>query len=329
MKFSLPLRLLGFGLAISMLAPALAAPAASADSFPSRPLRFIVPLTQGSGSDTVTRFVADQVGKELGQPGIVENRAGADTLIAVQSMLNAPADGYSILLITPSSMVINPLVHDSLPYDPQRDIRPLASAIRSTSVLVTGAGSGFKTFGDVLGAARKKARSVSMANYSYHYRLGGLQMQQMAGVEFNHIPYKGASQVQSDLMGGSVDVALLDVGGALPLIRAGKLRPLAVTGKARHPELPAVPTVRESGLPNYELSVWIGFGVSSKTPEPIAHKLEMALLKVIDKPEFKDFAARTAYADVIGQSGKQMATMIGAETVRYRQLVKTYDVSAR
>ncbi len=326
MRQSFITRILGLGLACAALAWG---PAGAADNYPSRPLRFIVPLTQGSGSDSVTRFVAERVGMALGQPAIVENRPGADTVIAVQSLLNAPADGYSVLMISPSAMVINPLVHASLPYEPKRDIRPLAAAIRATSVLVTGPASQYRSFVDLLAAARKTPRSVSLANYSYHYRLGGLQMQQMSGVEFNHIPYKGASQVQSDVMGGAVDAALLDLGGALPLIRAGKLRPLAVTSKARHPELASVPTVAESGIPGYELTVWIGFGVSSKTPEPIAAKLEAALLQAINSPAFKTFAATTAYADVLGLPGRQMSQMIDAERIRYGALVKTYDVSAR
>lgn len=323
-------RMLGLGLACAAVAAAIVpAPAGAADDYPSRPLRFIVPLTQGSGSDTVTRFVAERVGIALGQPAIVENRPGADTVIAIQSMLNAPADGYSVLMISPSAMVINPLVHDNLPYDPKRDIRPLTAAIRATSVLVTGPASPYRKFADLLAAAKQKPRSVSLANYSYHYRLGALQMQQMSGVTFNHIPYKGASQVQTDVMGGAVDAALLDLGGALPLIRAGKLRALAVTTKARHPELPDVPTVAESGVPGYELTVWIGFGVSSKTPEPVAAKLEAALLQAIRSPAFKTFATTTAYAEVLALPGRQTSQMIDAERTRYGALVKTYDVSAR
>ncbi|BDB23944.1 tripartite tricarboxylate transporter substrate binding protein [Cupriavidus sp. P-10] len=316
-------RLLGFALACAMVLPA-----GAADNFPSRPLRFIVPLTPGSASDSVTRYVAELVGKDLGQPAVVENRPGGDSVIAVQSLLNAPADGYSILMIAPTAMVINPLVNDKLPYDP-REIRPLAAAIRASAVLVTGVNSPYKTFADVAAAARKTPHTVSLANYSYHYRLGGLQLQQAAGIDLNHIPYKGAAQVQTDLMGGAVDLALLDVGGALPLLRAGKLRAIAVTSKARHPELPEVPTMRESGVANYELSVWIGFGVSSKTPEPVAQKLEAALLKALGTPEFRNFAARTAYAEVLADPGKKMSAMIASERGRYGQLVKTYDISAR
>jgi len=264
MKIFPSTRMLGIGL--SLLVALFAATAVYADTFPSRPLRLIVPLTPGSGSDSVSRFMAERLGKELGQNVVVENKPGAETLIATQALLSAPADGYSLLMLSPTSMVINPLTKDKLPYD-VRDIRPLVSAIRATAVLVAGPASSYKNFKDVATAAGKQPKTVSFATYSSHYLLGALQLQQMANVEFNQVPYKGAAQVQTDLVGGAIDVALLDIGGALPLIRSGKLVPLATTGKARHPELPNVPTMNESGVAGYELTVWIGFGVLAKTPE--------------------------------------------------------------
>ncbi|MDE2453227.1 MAG: tripartite tricarboxylate transporter substrate binding protein, partial [Burkholderiales bacterium] len=289
---------------------ATALQSAHAQPFPSRAIRFIVPIGAGSGSDTITRLAAKLVAAQLGQPAFVENRPGGDTIIAVQTLLNSPADGYSILMISPSSVVINPVVTEKLPYDAQRDIRPLTGALRSAAVLVTGSGSAFKNFGDVIAAARKSPKSVSMASYGQHYRLGGLMMQQMAGVEFNAVTYKSPAQVQTDLIGGTVDLALLDIGGALPLITAGKLRALAVTGRDRHPQLAAVPTVRESGLPNYDLYVWIGFGINAKTPEPVAQKLEAALLEAMNQPEFRTYVTQTAGADLFTVSGKDLTALI-------------------
>lgn len=315
---------------IAALALLLLPGGAYADDYPSRPMRIIVPLGQGSGADTTTRYIAERLNSVLGQPAIVENRPGADMLIGVQSLLNAPADGYSLMLLTPSSMVINPVINKSLPYDPQRDIRPLVAVSRGMAVMVTSTNSRFKTLSDVIAEARKAPKSVSLANYGQHYRLGGLLLERMAGVKFNHIPYKGASQVVTDLMGGSVDVSMIDAGGALPLIRAGKLRPLAVTGRERLAELPNVPSMRESGLPDFDLYAWIGFGVSSKTPEPIARKLEAALLTITAHPDFRAYVAQQGGgAEVISAPGKQLATMISAERSRYEALAKTLDGAAR
>jgi len=329
MKHLETLRLLGATLA-ALMAFALPQQAAqAADPFPSHPVRFIVPLGPGSGSDTVTRLVAKLAGAELGQSTFVENKPGGDAVLAVQSLLGSPADGYSVLMLSPSSMVINPLVNEGLPYDPQKDLRPVATMLRSAAVLVTGANSPYRSFAEAMTAARKAPKTVSMASYSHHYRIGALMMQHAAGVEFNYIPYKSPGQVQTDLVGGQVDLALLDIGGALPLIAAGKVRPLAVTGKERHPRLAGVPTVRESGLPDYDLYVWIGFGVASKVPDSATKTLEAALLKAMAQPEFKTYVTEMAGAEVYTVPGKEMGAMIAAETARYRALARQVDIVQR
>ena len=319
---------LGTLVSFAMMAAALTVQPAQAQPFPSRPVRVIAPLGPGT-SDNIIRLVARLAAVELGQPTFVDNKPGGDTLVAVQSLLSSPADGYSVLYVSPGSMVINPLVMENLPYDPQRDIRPLAGAMRSYSVLVTGAGSRFKSFVDVVAALRKTPKSVSMASYSAHYRLGALAMQQDAGVEFNHIPYKSAGQVQTDLMGGNVDVALIDVSGALPLVASGKLKALAVATRDRQPRFANVPTFRESGLPNFDHYVWTGFGISAKTPEPVARVLEAALLKAMRQPEYINYITQTVAAEVFTVSGKEFSTLIAAETVHYRQFAKQLDALQR
>ena len=323
------LRAIGATLGLLAAVAGLHAPAAAQQNYPAHPVRFFVPLGPGSGSDTITRLAAKLAATELGQPTFVENKPGGDAILAVQSLLAAPADGYNVLMLSPSSMVINPLINDSLPYDAQRDLRPLATALRSAAVLVTGANSLYKTYAEAIAAARSKPRTVSMASYSHHYRIGALMLQQAAGVEFNYIPYKTPGQVQTDLMGGQVDLALLDVGGAMPLITSGKVRALAVTGKERHPQLAAVPTLRESGLPNYDLYVWIGFGVAAKTPEPVVRTLEAALLKAMAQPEFRNYVTQNAGAEAFTVGSKEFSALITSERTRYQQLAQQVDISGR
>ncbi|SCU96038.1 Extra-cytoplasmic solute receptor family protein 129 [Cupriavidus necator] len=321
-------RLLGF--AMAALLPGMAGmQTLHAETFPSRPLRFIVPLGPGSGSDTITRLVARLAAPQLGQPVYVENKPGADSLLAVQALLSAPADGYSVMMLSPSSLVINPLIADGLPYDPVRDLRPVAGMIRVVAVLVTGSGSRLHSVADMIAAARQAPGSVSMASYSAHYRLGALQMQQQAKVAFNHVPYKSAAPVQTDLAGGTVDVALMDIGGALPLIASGKLRALAVTGKARHAQLPAVPTVSESGLPDYELYGWISLGVAARTPEPVVQALEAAMLKVMKQPEFSNYVTQNAGAEVFAVPGRDISALVAAETERYRPFARQLQATQR
>jgi tripartite-type tricarboxylate transporter receptor subunit TctC len=324
MKQHLAARLLGMALSTLALSATALQPA-HGQAYPSKPLRFIVPLGPGSGSDNVTRLAARLAAAELGQPTFVENKPGADTVLAVQALLASPADGYSVMMLSPSSMVINPIIGENLPYDAQRDLRPLAGMLRSAAVLVTGSGSRFNSFADVAAAARKGPGSISWASYSQHYRLGALALQQTAGLEFNHVPYKSPSQVQTDLIGGAIDVALLDIGGAAPLIASGKLKALAVTSKDRHAKLPAVPTLRESGLADYDLYTWIGLGIASKTPESVAHTLELALLKATSQPEFRAFVTDTAGAEVLLVGGKELAALISTEVTRYRKFAKMLD----
>lgn len=292
-------------------------PAWADDSYPSRPIRFISPVGPGSGGDTITRFVAERTAKLLGQPSVVENRPGAGQSVAAQALLSAPADGYSVLLVSPGSMVINPLVDNPPAYD-VRELLPLVGAARASVALVTGAGSKYADVAELLEAARRTPSVVSLANYGTTYRLGGLVLQQQAGVRFNEVPYKTGGQMLTDAIGGQIDAALTDLGAALPLIRSGKLRALAVAGRERHAALPDVPTLRESGLPDYELTIWVGFAIRNGTPAAVARRLEASLLQVLGQPEFAETALRAATMDVLGQDSRAFRAQIDADTERYR-----------
>lgn len=307
-----------------LVASLMTMPAVMAQSTPGggKPVVFVVPLGPGSGADTITRFIAERYTAISGQPTITENRPGGDMVIAVQSLLGAPADGRTILMLTPSSVVINPVLRNDLPYDAQRDIRPVAWAGRGFAVMVTGPDSPFHTLDDVLAAARKEPGSISMANYGHHYRLGAVSLEKFAGVTFNHINYKGAAQANNDVIGGVIDVHITDIGGAMPLIESGKLRALAVTGKERHPYLPETPTIAESGFPDYDLYVWTGYGVRGDTSDEIAKAIEENLIKVMRTPEFEAFNAQLAGAENVAGTGQSLADHIAAETTRYRALVQ-------
>lgn len=222
-----------------LLAPRVALAQAAAN-FPSKPIRFIVGLGPGSGADTSTRFIAERLGKVTGQPATVENRTGADQIIAVQTLLQAPADGHTLLYITPSPMVLTPLLRE-VPYEPLRDMRPVVFGSRSYATIVTGGNSRFKTFNDLIAEAKAKPGTLKMSNYGHHYRIGGLSLQRLTGAEFIHVAYKGAGQANNDVISGDIDVAITDTGGAMPLIQAGRLRPLAVTGPTRLPSCPMCP----------------------------------------------------------------------------------------
>ena len=313
-----------FNLALGVATLPLAAQAST--DFPTKPLRLVVPLTPGSSSDAMCRYVADKLGQELGKPVVVENRPGGDTVIAVQNVLQAPADGYTMVMASPASMTINPLINPKLPYKPS-DLRVLMATLRNHAVIVTAPDGKLSTMQAALAAAKQAPKGVSLATYSPHYRLSGLRLQEMAGVKFNEVAYKGAPQMQTDVIGGSVDLGLFDVGGTLPLIQTGKLKALAVTGKKRHVMLPNVPTVIESGVPGYEAAVWIGFAVPAKTPDAVAKRLVAALQKVTRTPEFKVFVDKTTFSEILAYDEAKSNAMIQSENDTFRKLVKDYNIT--
>ncbi|RAP60110.1 hypothetical protein A6B37_23850 [Achromobacter sp. HZ01] len=297
------------------------AAAAEADAYPSRPVRFIVPIGPGSSGDTMTRTFAEYLRKTAGQAILVENRPGAELSLGTQVALNEPADGYTVVLISPSATVINPLFVKDLPYRPQ-DLYPVLNVTRHVAVLVASAASPYKTLGDVVEAAKRDKGGVSLGTYGNTYRLGALDLARRAGVDFNQVPYKGAAQAVADVVGGSVDLALIDIAGAAPLVASGKIRALAVAGDRRHPLLPDVATVQEAGYPGYSLYVFIGFAIRAGTPAPVASKLEDMMLRVMDDPALRAQLAQQSGGEVVGTGSKAFAELIRAEGVRYADLAR-------
>ena len=312
--------LIAFVLGIAV-ASALHAQPPVDNNYPSRPVRFIVPIGPGSSGDTLTRHLANKFGSITNQSTFVENRAGADLVLGTQNLVNSPADGYSIVLVSASSMIINPLLREDLPYKVE-DLMPVLGLTRHVAVLVVSPTSRFKTLGDAIEAARKTPDTVSVGTYGNTYRLGMIDLGRRTGVRFNQIPYKGAAQVLNDVLGGSVDIAVLDIAGAASLVSTGKLRALAVAGEKRHAWMPTVPTVQESGYPGYTLYAFVGYAIHAKTPRPIANRIEALMQQIIADPALREQIVQQSGGEIIGMDKKQFASMIAAETEKVRDLMK-------
>jgi tripartite-type tricarboxylate transporter receptor subunit TctC len=294
---------------------------AQAQAYPSSTVRFVVPIGPGSSGDALTRALAERFRVLSGQPAIVENRPGGDLVVATQNVLASPADGHSVLMVTTSVMILNPMYIKDLSYK-ARDLRPVMQLTRHMAALVTSADSRYKTLADVVAAAREKPGAVGVATYGNYYRLGAMTLAGRAGATFNYVPYKGASQVLPDVVNGVVDTALVDPGAATSLIKAGKLRALAVTGTGRYATLPDVPTVAESGYPGYELYTFLGYAVHAQTPEPVVRRLEELLTQAAAQPDFRDFVARQGGAEFVGSNSRQFSEAIEREAARYRELAR-------
>jgi len=307
---------------LPFLALMLIAPLASgqAEDFPNKTVKVIVPFTAGSGSDTFARFFGEKLSAILGQPFVVENRPGASGVISVMAVKAAPADGYTILLASNSPLSVNPIVIKDLPYDPVKDLKPLSGLVRTMNVIVVVADSKFATLADLVAAAKQDKASLNAGTYSAGYYLALARLAAAAGVKFTNVPYKGGAQVFTDVMGKQLDFGVVDLGGVSPLLKSGKLRALAVSGEGRSPDFPDVPTIRESGYPDYVNYSWISFCVRSETPADVSAKLTDALQKVLATNEARDFVKKIGGGELMPHAPAAMQKYQRDELDRFRRI---------
>lgn len=269
-----------FAAAWLLVAP-LAAWSQTAAQFPSKPIRIIVPFNAGSGADSSSRFYGEQIGKLLNQQVLVDNRPGGSGVVAVQAVRQAPADGHTILMGSNSPAVVNAVTMKNLPYDPFKDLRPLYGIAISPVAFAVRADSPHKTIGDLIAAAKKDKRPLQLGNYSAGYQLVAAWLGTASGVPVTHIPYKGGAQMLTDVVGGQVEAGVIDFTGVLELLKGGRVRVLAITAPQREPKFPDIPTMKESGFPDFETSVWSAFFMRADTPDDIVAKLADAMDKAM------------------------------------------------
>jgi len=256
----------------------LAAPApAAAGTYPDKPIRLVVPFPPGGGTDVLGRLVAARLGAELKQTVVVENVAGATGTIGSAQVARAAPDGYTLLLGISATHAIAPSIFPRLPYDPLRDFVPVARLAYGGNVLVANPAFAAHDLPGLIALARRPGADLAYGSWGPGSggHLAGESLNASAGIHLRHIPYKGVSPMLTDLIGGTLPVAMSDLTGTLPLIRAGKVRALAVSGSQRSPALPDVPTFAESGVP-FRLDSWFALFVPARTPEAIVDRLEQA-----------------------------------------------------
>ena len=307
------------------LAPALLALASvplHAQSYPTKPLTLVVPYPPGGTADILARNIGQKLGERLGQTVIVENKAGAGTLIGTRFVAEAAPDGYTLLLGTVSSHAINPAVN-KVGYDPVKDFVPIAPIGAIPFVLVANPQSPYKNLADLLKAARAEPGTISYASAgpgtSNH--LAGEMLASEAQVKLLHVPYRGSAPALADVLAGHVPIMFDLQSTSVPNIRDGKLRALAVTSSQRSALLPDVPTVAESGLPHFEVSAWFALFAPAKVPKPIADRLSgevAAIMKTADMQQ----KLKTLGADPDNRTPAQFAAYVREEASRYTRVVK-------
>jgi tripartite-type tricarboxylate transporter receptor subunit TctC len=315
-----------FGAALA-LALACAHPAA-AQNYPTHPIRLVVPQSPGGSTDQVARPLALKLGEALGQPVIVENRAGAGSVIGTDIVAKAAPDGYTLLVVA-ASFTISPSLYKQLPYDAGRDFAPVTLLSSFPNVLVVHPGLPVASVAELISWLKK---NPGKANYSSSgigtgTHLSMELLKHLTGTDLTHVPYKGGAPSVSALLAGEVQVTLATISTALPHVKTGRLRALAVTSRRRVGALPDVPTLDESGVPGYEYASWIGLLAPAKTPRAIVERLGAEAARAARTPEMKAILALEG-AEPVGNSPDEFAAVIRAELERWSKLVAAAGIKA-
>lgn len=309
------------------LAAALTASGAMAQAWPSRPITLIVPFAAGGTTDVLARALGERLQQSLGQPVVIESKPGAGATIGADFVAKAKPDGYT-LLVGAVHHTIATSVYKKLPYDFQKDLAPITTIAMVPNVLVVNANTPARNVNELvalLKAEPAKANYGSNGNGTAQHLIG-TQFQNNTGAKLTHIAYKGSGPLATDLLGGQVLMSFDTITPVLPHIKAGKLRPLAVTTATRSPALPDVPTLDEAGLKGFNIGTWFGVLAPVATPKDIQARLNTEMVKILKSPEFRLRMADIG-ADPIGDTQEQMAATIKAETEKFGKLVKDANVT--
>ncbi len=304
------------------------APGVQAQSYPSRPIRFIVPYPAGGGTDIVARLVAAKMTVSMGQPVVVDNKPGASTVIGTDMVAKAPADGYTFGLVT-DSHAINPTFFPKLPYDSFKDFEPLTQLVFVPLVLVTNPSLNVKTVAELIAAAKAKPGKInyaSIGNGTPHH-LSMEWFKSMASISMTHIPYKGVAPALTDLVAGQVDVMFTGTSSASPYVKAGRLTALAVSSAKRQPAFPDTPSVAEAGLPDFDFMTWYGTVLPAGTPRNIVMRLNQEIAAALNQPDVKE---KLSGLGVVGapSTPEALGVFIKAEAQKLDRIVKVTGVKA-
>jgi tripartite-type tricarboxylate transporter receptor subunit TctC len=302
---------------------AIVAAGAWAQAYPTRPIRIVVPFPAGGTTDVLARAVAQKLTESLGQPTVVDNRPGAGGNIGAELVAKSAPDGYTLLMGTVGTHAINPSLYPKMPYDHVRDFAPVILVAGVPNVLVINPALPINSVQELIayGKANPGKLNFASSGNGTSIHLSGELFKTMAGVQMAHIPYKGSAPALQDLVGGQVQLMFDNLPSSLALIKAGKLKALAVTSKERAAALPDVPTLAESGLPGFEASSWFGLLAPAGTPQPVIAKLNAEVAKWLASPEAKEkLLAQGAIA--AGGTPEDFARHIAAETAKWQKVVK-------
>jgi tripartite-type tricarboxylate transporter receptor subunit TctC len=294
----------------------------AAQSYPAKPIRFVVPFPPGGSNDVLSRAVALGLGTQLAQQVVIDNRPGAGAMIGAENVAKSPPDGYSILNVQ-GSFATNAAIRRKLPYDPITDFSFVGMMATGPMILIVHPALPVKSLKELLALAKTKPGEINYASTgsggSNH--LATELFRRLAGINIVHVPYKGAVPALTDLLGGHTQLFVTSLPSVLPQVQAGRLKALAVTGAQRNPFTPGIPTASEAGVPGYVVELWWGIAAPAKTPNDIVNRLAAELLKVLQLPDTKERFAREG-AEPVPMSRDAFADFVSKDIARWKQVVR-------
>ena len=301
--------------------------AAAAQEWPSRPVRIIVPFAPGGATDIPARLIAPKLQEALGQPVLVENRAGAGGIVGIQAAAQSQADGYTMLMATNGELVMNPSIYPKLPYDPFKDFVPVSIMVESPMLLVTSATSPYNTMSDVLRDAKARPGQVtySTAGTGSTSHVLTEMLAQQAGIKLLHVPYKGGAPASAAAASGEVSIGLLNLGSAVNFVKGGKAKALAVTSTKRHPNFPDWPTAVESGVPGFVEAIWIGMAAPAGVRPEIVNRMSAEVAKALKSPDVRERLVQLGN-EPLGTTPQEAAERIKREFPRYASAIKQANI---
>jgi tripartite-type tricarboxylate transporter receptor subunit TctC len=306
----------------------LLAPACWAQTYPSKPVRIIVPFPAGGPADVLARLVGQHLSERSSQPVVVDNRPGASTIIGTEAVVQAPADGYTLLLTVDSTMTINPLLNPKLSYDPLRDLAPVTLVGWSRTVIVVNAATGPKSLPDLVAFARANPGAANFGAGTITSRLAGELLKRRLGLDIVFIPYKGSAPTLQGLLSDGVTFLVVAASAAMPYIRSGHFRAVATTGAQRIASLPEVPTVAEAlDMPGFDSSVWMGVFAPAGTPAEIVQQLNREITQIMAQPEVRERLAAVGL-DAATSSPAELAASIRKETELWSSVIRQGGIKA-
>jgi tripartite-type tricarboxylate transporter receptor subunit TctC len=301
---------------------------ARAAEYPARPIKLVVPYAAGGPTDVLGRLVGEYLGRDLKQAVFVENKAGAQGAIGADAVARSDPDGYTLFVTAASIIVLNPMLYKKLPYDP-KDFRMLALVTDLPVVMEVHPSVPARTVAEFVAYARQNPGKINFgsAGTGGTIHLAGEMFKQMAGIEMTHVPYKGAGPALTDLLSGNIQVMFDTLSTALPPVKSGMVRALGVSSAERSPDLPDVPTIAESGYPDYRVSVWYGIAAPAKLPDDIAQKIGASLDRALNDDAFRASLEKIGFPVFRPRSAAAIAEFIEADRARWSGVIKAQNIS--